>query len=210
MSSYHINPIGGDVGKCSAQEGNCPFGNQDKHYETPEEARKAYETQAEELEDSGQVWPPPGLPKSYHVIAGSADLIRHYNDSEYGGAEGVCLGVSSFISYQMLQNKIPHKLVRGVYLTEAGEEKAHWWIESRGWIFDASRGQFEESRYRSGVIKTRRENYRKHEEFEPGHATLELVEAELKGCFGDAAEASYYLATISDLHEEAKVLADKI
>lgn len=209
MSSYHINPLGGDVGPCKAVKGKCPFGDETLHYKTREAARTAYELQAEELEDSGRIWPPVGLPKSYHVIAGSADLIRHYNDSEYGGAEGVCLGVSSFISFQMIERGIPHKLVRGVYLTEAGEEKAHWWVESRGWIFDASRGQFEESRYRSGVIKFRKENYRKLEEFDPGHSTLELVEKELEGCFGDADEARHYLDTISEIHDEADRLVDK-
>lgn len=206
MAGYHINLIGGDVGLCKAVNGKCPFGDDSLHYDSSEEARAAYEVQAEELEDSGKVWPPPGLPKTYHVIATSADLIRHHNDEEYGGAEGVCLGVPSFISHQMIEKGIVHKLVRGVYLTEAGEEKAHWWVESRGWIFDASRGQFEESCYRSGVIKTRRENYRKLEEFEPGHSTLELVEEELKGCFGDPHEASYYLSTIEGIHAEAERL----
>lgn len=206
MSSYHINPIGGNPGECSAKPGNCPFGADAPHYGSLEDARKAYEVQAEDFEDSGAIWPPMGLPKAYHTIAGSTDLIRHYNDSEYGGAEGICLGVSAFISYQMIQEGIPHKLVRGVYLTEAGEEKDHWWIESRGWILDASRGQFQDSRYRSGVIKSRKENYRKLEEFDPGHTTLDLVEKEINDCFGDPAEANYYLGTIGGLHEEAKEL----
>lgn len=42
MSKFHINPEG-EPGDCSAQAGNCPFGTEDNHYDTIEDARKAYE-----------------------------------------------------------------------------------------------------------------------------------------------------------------------
>lgn len=44
---FHINPETGQVGKCSATEGRCPFkgsdGNEAQHYATEADARKAYE-----------------------------------------------------------------------------------------------------------------------------------------------------------------------
>ena len=39
---YHINPKTGNPGKCSAKI-TCPFGNDDVHYNSREEAREAYE-----------------------------------------------------------------------------------------------------------------------------------------------------------------------
>lgn len=210
MAKFHINPVGGDVGECSASLRECPFGSEEEHYPTAEAARKAYEEKAEDFEDSGRVWPPPGLPKRLHAIATSADLIRHFNDTHFDGGEGVCLGVSAFISHKLIEQEIPHELVRGQYITESGEKKAHWWIESRGWIIDASRGQFDEPRYRSGVIRSKKENYQKLEAFEPGHKTMELVERELKGCFMYEADAYGYLDEITSIHEEAERLASNL
>lgn len=43
MNLYHINPETGDVGKCSAKAGNCPFGSLDSHFTTAEAARASYE-----------------------------------------------------------------------------------------------------------------------------------------------------------------------
>lgn len=43
MPRYHLNPRTGDPGACSAMV-KCPFGDLDKaHYDSPEEARAAYE-----------------------------------------------------------------------------------------------------------------------------------------------------------------------
>jgi hypothetical protein len=47
MARYHINPETGNPGKCSAQAGNCPFGDDLAHYSSPEEAREAYEVDQE-------------------------------------------------------------------------------------------------------------------------------------------------------------------
>lgn len=43
MSKYHVNPETGNHGRCSAEEGNCPF----IHGDTVEEARKNYESSME-------------------------------------------------------------------------------------------------------------------------------------------------------------------
>ena len=42
MSKYHINEAG-NAGVCNAQSGGCPFGGELEHYDTPEDARTAYE-----------------------------------------------------------------------------------------------------------------------------------------------------------------------
>lgn len=41
--AFHVNPATGDPGQCKAEKGNCPFGSPDEHYDSPEEAREAYE-----------------------------------------------------------------------------------------------------------------------------------------------------------------------
>lgn len=43
MARYHINPTTGEAGACRAKQGNCPFTSPSEHYETKEEAMKAYE-----------------------------------------------------------------------------------------------------------------------------------------------------------------------
>lgn len=42
MSKYHVNPETGNAGPCSAKV-QCPFGGDEAHYDTPDDARKAYE-----------------------------------------------------------------------------------------------------------------------------------------------------------------------
>lgn len=72
MAKYHINPETGDPGKCSADEGKCPFGGE--HFPSEAEARKSYETsmnpfsspeamermQTEPLDAELQPWVEPG------------------------------------------------------------------------------------------------------------------------------------------------------
>lgn len=206
MTKFHINPETGDAGSCRATQGKCPFGSEEQHYDSANEARTAYEANSLELEESGQVWPPTGLPKKLTVIASTADLIRHYNDDIYDGGEGVCLGASAFVSYQLIQKDIPHKLVRGEYTDKNGAQKDHWWIESSNWIIDASRGQFAEEAYKSGVVRANHEQYTTIEAFDPGHKSIELVEAELQRCFSDPAEANHYLGEVMGLEEDSKRL----
>lgn len=43
MSQFHVNPETGEAGPCRATSGNCPFADSDHHYNSPEEARDAYE-----------------------------------------------------------------------------------------------------------------------------------------------------------------------
>ena len=43
MAKYHINGKG-EAGACSAQAGNCPFGDEDQHFTSEAAAREAYET----------------------------------------------------------------------------------------------------------------------------------------------------------------------
>ncbi len=44
MTKYHLNPQTGNPGKCSAEQGNCPFGDPLEHYDFPAEARKSFES----------------------------------------------------------------------------------------------------------------------------------------------------------------------
>lgn len=43
MSAFHINTETGEVGKCSAHKGKCPFGGAADHFDSALEARSAYE-----------------------------------------------------------------------------------------------------------------------------------------------------------------------
>ena len=40
---YHVNPKTGNPGVCHAQAGKCPFGGDENHYPSENEARAAYE-----------------------------------------------------------------------------------------------------------------------------------------------------------------------
>lgn len=42
---YHISPSTGNPNKCSAADGNCPYGGESNHYASKDEARAAYEAQ---------------------------------------------------------------------------------------------------------------------------------------------------------------------
>jgi len=43
MNLFHINPKTGNPGKCSAADGNCPFGSAETHFTSAEAARAAFE-----------------------------------------------------------------------------------------------------------------------------------------------------------------------
>lgn len=47
---FHVNPQTGDVGRCRATRGGCPFGGPSKHFLTAETARFAYETWMKDAE----------------------------------------------------------------------------------------------------------------------------------------------------------------
>lgn len=47
MAIYHVNPRDGNVGKCNAKEGKCPFGSEEHHFTSAEAARAAFEANQE-------------------------------------------------------------------------------------------------------------------------------------------------------------------
>jgi len=52
MAKFHIDK-NGNPGACKALFGRCPYGSKDEHYETPQDARVAYEaSMKDDLEDS--------------------------------------------------------------------------------------------------------------------------------------------------------------
>ncbi len=57
MNKYHINPNSGEVGQCWAQRGKCPFGEADRHYHSPAEARAAYEILQEDFYRGVKTYP---------------------------------------------------------------------------------------------------------------------------------------------------------
>src|ERR1041384_4651151 len=96
-------------------------------------------------------WPPRYLPRELHTVATAADLIRQETDAQWAGGKGVCLGVTGFLSYILLELEIDHKLANGLYEDAEGKHP-HWWIETAsGWILDGSRGQFAHGDYIPGV-----------------------------------------------------------
>lgn len=156
-------------------------------------------------------WPPRYLPRELFAAATAADLIRQETDYGWDGGEGVCLGVSSFLSYALFDEEIPHILANGVYRDDEGEHP-HWWIEtSSGWILDGSRGQFTHSaEYRPAVVQRTDPAYSRRQSWDPGHSSLALVEAELKRCFGNPADAMVYLGLCEDLLQEAQQISDTL
>ena len=159
------------------------------------------------LSADSEVWPPRYLPRELRSVATAADLIRQETDFQWEGGEGVCLGVSAYLSYILSELEIDHKLANGVYRDDRGEHP-HWWIETTsGWILDGSRGQFDHGEsYRSGVVQRMDSAYSLRASWSPGHSSMALVEAELKRCFGDPSEALAYLDLCEDLWLEAQNL----
>lgn len=51
MAKFHINPETGNPGQCSASKHQCPFGDANDHYDSPEAARAAYETMMASVTD---------------------------------------------------------------------------------------------------------------------------------------------------------------
>lgn len=47
--TFHINPVTGNPGECSAKPGNCPYASESEHYGSKDEARFAYEKKMEKL-----------------------------------------------------------------------------------------------------------------------------------------------------------------
>ena len=56
MSKFHVNGKG-EAGKCSAEKGGCPFGGENEHYTSKENARKAYEAKMGSTVESARKTP---------------------------------------------------------------------------------------------------------------------------------------------------------
>lgn len=57
---FHVNPHSGNPGECKAIYA-CPFGGDDAHYSSPEEAREAYESKMASEMFGGAVQSKPGF-----------------------------------------------------------------------------------------------------------------------------------------------------
>ncbi len=153
----------------------------------------------------------PGLPRylpaELRTAARATQLLRQLNDLELGGGAGVCLGVSGFLSYSLLEEEIGHRLANGIYRDSDGEHP-HWWIETdSGWILDASRGQFDLDGDGLPSVVTRMDrSYSLRDSWDPGHSSSELIEAELNRSFADPLEARDYLQRCFELWRLAEDL----
>ena len=52
MAKFHINAETGNVGSCKAEKGKCPFGGDENHFPSKEEARSAFEASVKVSESS--------------------------------------------------------------------------------------------------------------------------------------------------------------
>jgi hypothetical protein len=52
---FHVNPETGDVGRCKATKGNCPFGSVEEHYASADDARSAFEASNESFATAAPV-----------------------------------------------------------------------------------------------------------------------------------------------------------
>lgn len=80
MAKYHVNGAG-EAGLCKATQGGCPFGDEEKHYSTPEEARAAYETTATKKKGLFSIFrnkrePNPVAAKDRRSVDGMLDMRR--------------------------------------------------------------------------------------------------------------------------------------
>ena len=94
MAKYHINPKTGNAGICRAQAGGCPFGGDDEHYSTREEALTAYGARAQELPQSlkrGETSSAPEarrelvpLREAAHILGQQVQYVSRYLQREDG------------------------------------------------------------------------------------------------------------------------------
>jgi len=55
MAKYHVNPATGEPGRCTAENGNCPFSDVSDHFDTAVEARVGYEKEMESRDKYGKL-----------------------------------------------------------------------------------------------------------------------------------------------------------
>lgn len=78
MAKYHINSKTLEPGKCSAVQGNCPFGGDDEHYTSMEAAREKSETLLSELNG----WSSSNKRKANDVKKEADSLVKEISDLE--------------------------------------------------------------------------------------------------------------------------------
>lgn len=66
MAKFHINPKTGNASSCRATKGNCPFGSEDEHFKTREDAQAHYEKLNESLTVSKKSKLPPKDISAYY------------------------------------------------------------------------------------------------------------------------------------------------
>jgi hypothetical protein len=83
MVKYHINGKG-EAGKCSAQQGGCPFGDESEHFTSADAARKHYE---KEMEGNATPAATPMLAKFDKMPAPEAPRFGKIQTYEFDKAE---------------------------------------------------------------------------------------------------------------------------
>lgn len=148
-----------------------------------------------------QRWYPEGLPKSLLPAAFTADLLRRDADLLLpDNGAGICLAASGVVSFGMIQDRLPHCLVRGDFEASDRTRHSHWWVESSGFLFDSSRGQFDSG---DSIVRDTSSEYWKVEEFAPGHSTEELLYQEACRSFAHSGQAWEWLQMALQTREEA-------
>lgn len=92
MAKFHVNPITGNAGKCTATKDNCPFGSDSEHYASADDARQAFErgqssfneqAPLKSLTFNGNTWKKVTL-EGARYGSNDAIAILSYVDGEYG------------------------------------------------------------------------------------------------------------------------------
>lgn len=143
-------------------------------------------TEPEIVLDS-EAWLPSELPERLRPVAFAADLIRRLCDEALpNSGQGACLAVSAVIGYYCRQRGIDARLARGTY-----DGDAHWWVESGGYVFDASAGQFGDEL--PSISERGAHPYTVQELFPCGHGNELMLYAEARRAFGDPAQADAFM-----------------
>lgn len=146
MAKFHINPNTGHPGKCTAEEGNCPFGEDAPHFASASDARKSFESSmANHPAGKGLQKRAPIhrvnenlVPKDYEDIAAAfkeawgADTSTDENWSPENPELGQC-AVTALVVQDGYGGKLKRGLANGV---------SHYWNEINGEVIDLTRAQF--------------------------------------------------------------------
>ena len=100
--AYHINPETGEPGSCSATI-KCPFGGSSEHYDTPNEARSAYE---KTMEADGYVFKPHKFGAAEFKPATEAELTESREKAKNAYATDFPKGVILTASDKAMLEKV--------------------------------------------------------------------------------------------------------